>query len=236
MGSAPFERAFRLETAAETLIGEILAPSPDAEISTLLLHGAGQSSRQRQRALRNTLAQQGCGSAGFDFSGHGESSARTPNSLKKRWDEARQALSLLRPSQRTVVGTSMSGEIAMRLACDPALQISHLVTIVGAVYDHAAFELPFGPHFSAALRRPESWHNAATLDMIAGYRGGITLIRAANDAVIPAEIANLIAQRALAARFCRIMDLPDTDHRVSEKTQSDSALRLLIARAIMAEA
>ncbi|MBB5392178.1 MULTISPECIES: alpha/beta fold hydrolase [unclassified Herbaspirillum] len=218
-----------LQAGAETLACDVISAGGCGAVHTLFLHGAGQSTRERQWPLRETLAQRGCASAAIDFSGHGRSTALTPNSLAKRVDEAQAALERFTQAPRTIVGVSMSGEIAMRLACRPENRIAHLVTIVGAIYDGAAFNLPFGPGFSAALRRPDSWRDADSLALIRSYRGRITLIRASQDKVIPKEIAELIAANAHAAKQCRIVDLPGVDHRVSEHSAQDGDLRALLA-------
>src|SRR5450830_4331 len=227
------ERRFELAVDDERLVGDTLGAAE--QLQALFLHGAGQSHRQRQRLLREDLAQAGCGSAALDFSGHGNSSANQPGSLQKRCRQAQAVLQYVDSQHRihTLVGTSMSGEVAIRLACAPASRIDHLVLIVGAIYGRDAYTLPFGPAFSAEIRRPQSWRDAETLDLIAHYRGGLTLIRAMDDAVIPNEIAELLEQAATAARFRRIIDLPETDHRVSEKMAQDSALRAQVAAAIL---
>ncbi|MFJ3059121.1 alpha/beta fold hydrolase [Herbaspirillum sp. NPDC087042] len=224
-GESLLRELHSLAAGEETLAADILRGAAGQPVHTLVLHGAGQGHRQRQWPLREALALGSHASAAIDFSGHGQSSAHRPNSLRKRLDEAQAALERLTVAPRTVVGVSMSGEIAMRLACRPENHITHLITIVGAIYDGAAFELPFGPAFSAALRRPESWRDAASLALMRHYTGRITLIRAADDAVIPHEVAELIRQHAVAARQCRIVDLPGVDHRVSERSAQDPALR-----------
>lgn len=226
------QQDFVLGVGDESIVGDTLA-APSA-LQALFLHGAGQSNRRRQQLLREELAQAGFGSAAFDYSGHGDSSAHSPASLQKRLQQAQAVRAHVDPGQHihTVVGTSMSGEIAIRLACAPASKISHLVLIVGAIYARTAYTLPFGPAFSAAIRQPNSWRSAETLELIAQYRGGLTLIRALDDAVIPHEIATLLAEAAQAASFQRIIDLPHTDHRVSEKMAQDSLLRRQIAAAI----
>ncbi|MBO9535021.1 alpha/beta hydrolase [Herbaspirillum sp.] len=223
---------FDLPAGAETLAGDITTANGCGPARILFLHGAGQSTRERQRPLRQALALRGCASAAIDFSGHGGSTALAPNSLAKRMDEAQAALDRFTEAPRTVVGVSMSGEIAMRLACRPENRIAHLVTIVGAIYDGAAFDIPFGPGFSAALRRPDSWRDADTLAQIRGYRGRITLIRASDDQVIPKEVSELIAANAHTAEQCRIVELPGIDHRVSERCAQDASLRELLARLI----
>lgn len=223
---------FALQSGAETLAGDIVSAGDNNPVHTLFLHGAGQSHKERLRPLRERLALQGYASAAIDFSGHGGSTALAPNSLAKRMAEAQAALDGFTTGPRTVVGVSMSGEIAMRLACRPENRIAHLITIVGAIYDGAAFHLPFGPGFSAALRRPDSWRDAETLALIRHYRGRITLIRASEDQVIPGEIADLIAANAQAAEACRIVELPGIDHRVSERCAQDESLRELLAQLI----
>jgi len=224
---------FSLPVGDEMLAGDIFG-APDS-MQALFLHGAGQSHRQRQRPLREDLAQYGFGSAAFDFSGHGDSSSNAPSSLEKRLHQAQQVLQHVDSGKHihTLVGTSMSGEIAIRLACATGERIRHVVSIVGAIYDRSAFTLPFGPAFTAAIRRPHSWHAAEVLEQIADYRGALTLIRALDDSIIPHEIADMLAQAARAARRVKIIDLAAVDHRVSETMAHDLALRQRIAAAIM---
>ena len=229
------ERRFELAIDDEIIVGDVLGAT-DA-LGALFLHGAGQSQRQRQRLLREALATLGLGSIGFDFSGHGESSSATPGSLQKRLRQAEQVRRHLDPGHRihTVAGVSMSGEIAIRLACLDNSGIDHVVLMVGAIYDRAAFALPFGPAFSAAIRRPGSWRDAETLELIRHYRGGLTIIRALDDAVIPYDVADLLMNAAQSARFRRLIDVPDVDHRLSEKMAQDASLRQRIATAISAD-
>ncbi|WP_082016535.1 alpha/beta fold hydrolase [Cupriavidus sp. IDO] len=108
--------------------------------SCLVLHGgASTSERSHWSVLRQNLSSRGIGSVAVDFSRHGESSARTANSLSKRDREALAALQYLDEAEpRAVVGISMSGEIAVRLAADPRDRIARLITVVGAAYDSEA--------------------------------------------------------------------------------------------------
>src|SRR5450830_1493258 len=160
---------FELPVDDEIIVGDVLGEPH--QLRALFLHGAGQSDRQRQRLLREDLAHAGCGSVALDFSGHGESSANSPGSLKKRLQQAQAVLAHTDAGGtiHTVVGTSMSGEIALRLACDMGSRIDHAVLIVGAIYDRAAFSTPFGPEFSRIIRQPQSWRDAETLELIRDY-------------------------------------------------------------------
>jgi len=225
------EHVFSFHTGAETITGDTLGNGGPPQ--ALFLHGAGHSNRQRQRPLREYLCQAGMSSIAIDFSGHGDSTALTPNSLRKRLDEAQQATGFLNAGPHTVVGSSMSGEIAIRLACTPGNHIGHLVLLVGAIYDRAAFGLPFGPQFSAVIRQPQSWRNAQTPELIATYEGDLTIIRARDDAVIPHEIADLLVASAAVARTRRIVDLEGCDHKVSERLREDPRLLQQVAAAIL---
>jgi len=221
--------SFTLQAGHETVACDIMGHAP---VQTLVLHGAGQSSRERQRPLRQALADMGCASAALDFSGHGASTSHRPGSLEKRLEQAQALLDQATTGPRTVVGVSMGGEIALRLACRPDNRITHVVTMVGAIYDAAAFTLPFGPAFTAALRRHESWRDAQILRLLATYTGMLTLVRAGEDAVVPTEIAELVRDQARVARQCRIVDLPGVDHRISERCANDAALTRTLAQLV----
>lgn len=225
-------REFSLAVGAETLACDFIGMAnttnttdTTSTVRTIVLHGAGQSDRQRQWPLRESLAARDMSSIACDFSGHGQSSAHTPNSLEKRLAEAQALLDHTSGGPRTVIGVSMGGEIALRLACRAQNQIEHVVTLVGAIYDGAAFSLPFGPAFSAALRRPESWRDAEVLTQIANYTGHLTLVRAMQDSIIPPQAAELVRAHAVRSRSCRIIDLPGVDHRLSERCAQDETLR-----------
>lgn len=214
---------FDIETGTETLAADRIDTGNGA--NCLLLHGAGTSHRARWLALRQALAAQGVGSIAFDFSGHGESSARTPNSLAKRQREAEAALAHLDGAgPRALIGISMSGEIAVRLAADPRNRIDRLLTLVGAAYDPAAFELPFGPAFTTLLRTPGSWRASLAFERIAQFRGRLTLVRGAEDKVIPAGIADALAARAGLAERVEVIDLPGTGHLLGEAWQNQPGL------------
>ncbi|WP_454722302.1 MULTISPECIES: alpha/beta hydrolase [Cupriavidus] len=230
-------RPFAIEAGGETLAADRIVPAPGAGASCLLLHGAGTSHRARWLPLRQALAARGVGSVAIDFSGHGESSARTPNSLAKRQREAEAALAHLDGAgPRAVIGISMSGEIAVRLAADPRHRIGRLLTLVGAAYHPDAFALPFGPAFTAVLRTPESWRASHAFAHIARFPGRVTLVRAADDAVIPPGVADTLAARAAAAERVEVIDLPGTGHRLGEAWRAQpgfaAALTRIVARAV----
>lgn len=174
----------------------------------------------------------------MDFSGHGESSARTPNSLSKRYAEAIAVLQYLDEVEpRAVVGISMSGEIAVRLAAAPNNRIGRLVTLVGAACNSAAFEVPFGPAFTKILRTPQSWQRSVVFAQIASFPGRLTVVRATEDTVVPATIGELLIANARRAEHAEIVDILDTDHALGLALRAQPGLidrlGIVICRAIL---
>ncbi|MGY2492360.1 alpha/beta hydrolase [Cupriavidus sp. CP313] len=215
---------FAIDTGAEMLAGDLLAA--DGRANCLVLHGgASTSERSHWLALRQNLASHGIGSVAVDFSGHGESSARTPNSLSKRYREAIAALQYLDEAEpRAVIGISMSGEIAVRLAADPRNRITRLVTLVGAAYDSAAFAVPFGPAFTTILRAPQSWRRSVVFEQIGSFPGRLTVVRATEDTVVPAAIGELLIANARRAEHAEIVNIPNTDHALVMALQAQPGL------------
>lgn len=205
-------KPFAIDTGVEVLAADRL--EVEGRASCLVLHGgAATSERSHWLGLRQNLASHGLGTLAVDFSGHGESSARTPNSLSKRYDEAIAALQYLDEAEpRAVIGISMSAEIAVRIAAAPNNRIGRLVTLVGAAYDSAAFAVPFGPAFTKILRTAQSWRRSVVFEQIASFPGRLTVVRATEDTVVPATIGELLIANAKRAEHTEIVDIPNTDH------------------------
>lgn len=225
------QKSLRLDVGEESVSGDSIRVNGSA--CCLLLHGAGAGDRRRWLPLRLGLAGFGVGSVAIDFSGHGQSTGRTAGSLTKRMMEARAALHYLEANApRVVIGISMSGEIAVRLAAEQLSAGDHLVTIAGAAYDAAAFEVPFGPGFTDILRRRNSWTNSHAFVAIRSFRGTVTVIRAANDEVVPRAIGQRMADSCAQAARVDLIDIPDVTHAIGSTLQSDEALTARLAHYI----
>ena len=113
---------------------------------TIVLHGAGKSSRERFARLRRGLNDNGMPSASFDFIGHGETGGSLLGStLHERTDQAAAVIRLTCREPLTLIGASMSGYTAVRLT--ETFAVDNLVLLVPAVYTPRAYDLPFGPAF-----------------------------------------------------------------------------------------
>ncbi|WP_316149548.1 alpha/beta hydrolase [Cupriavidus sp. BIC8F] len=203
-------KPFAIDTGVEVLAADRL--EVEGRASCLVLHGgAATSERSHWLVLRQNLASHGLGTLAVDFSGHGESSARTPDSLSKRYDEAIAALQYLDEAKpRAVIG--ISAEIAVRIAAAPNNRIGRLVTLVGAAYDSAAFAVPFGPAFTKILRTAQSWRRSVVFERIASFPGRLTVVHATEDTVVPAIIGELLVANDRRAEHTEIVDIPNTDH------------------------
>src|SRR5262245_29241516 len=119
----------------------------DEQPRGLLLHGAGQSSKERRQYLMEHLLSRGVASMAFDFSGCGQSTGVfEQSSLQKRVQEGKLALSLVAYQNRGfILGASMGAYIAVRLT--ESFNVPALVLFAPAMYDVEAFDKPFEKGF-----------------------------------------------------------------------------------------
>jgi alpha-beta hydrolase superfamily lysophospholipase len=205
--------------------------APSAHL--LVLHGAGQGSAERYRAICTELAKQGISSTRFDFSGHGESSAHLPNSLAKRLAEA---LHMLRhecgEQPLYILAASMSGEIAVRLADLLPDVVRGLVLIAPAVYAEEAWTVPFGPDFSAVIRRDQSWRSSYALSVLGRKHPPVLLLTPLDDAVIPHAVTEAILEQGAAGGLISQLELRDTGHAVGVEAAVKPHLMQMLTAAI----
>lgn len=172
-----------------------------ARCTALFLHGAGNSRKERGDALCMEMSERGVQSVAFDFSGWGESTQRTPGSIKKRVDEASAVIEnfiMLRglPLPLAVMAFSMSGQVAIELLRNFSREIRCLALFNPAIYARQAIDVPFGPEFSKIIRRPYSWREADIISAFDGYTGKTLLFKSEHDEVIPPEVLCLIGKAA----------------------------------------
>jgi pimeloyl-ACP methyl ester carboxylesterase len=178
----------------------------------LYLHGAGASSRHGHRLLRGALQQRGLGSTCFDCIGHGETGGSlVQSSVASRTRQAQavlQARSLNEPL--AVFGASMGAYNAVRLT--QIYNVDALVLIVPGVYTPSAYEVPFGPDFSAVIRRERSWADSDAWDILSQYEGRLLVIAAEHDATIPLEIPERLVAAATRAQSSRLHVVQGAEH------------------------
>lgn len=189
-------------------------------VTAVLLHGAGNGTKERLLPLAREFTAQGCRALALDFSGHGESSgALRESSLRRRFEQAVSVIDALVPPDGplVLVGFSMSGQTVADLAACYGARVTALGLCAPAVYAARAWDVPFGDgdaEFSAIIRRPGSWREAPALDVLRAYEGRAVLAVPGTDTVIPPQVTEAV-HHALAtrARYTRF-ELPDAEHRL----------------------
>ncbi len=191
----------------------------------LVLHGAGQSRRSVFRSLRDELSRRGLGSAAFDCAGHGDTGGSLQgSSLALR---TKQAVEFIRAakiaSPLTIFGSSMGAYTAVRLTA--ILNVGALVLNVPAMYAAAAYEVPFGPDFSAVIRTHQSWVSSDAWELLQKFQGHILVISAENDKVIPYEVIKMIIDNATSAASLEHIILQGQSHHFDiEKREIENLL------------
>ncbi|GAB2863716.1 alpha/beta hydrolase [Pseudoduganella ginsengisoli] len=179
---------------------------------TVLLHGAGASTRHMHHLLRNALQQRGVGTTCFDCVGHGETGGElSQSSVASRTRQAQAVIAARRIEEPlSLIGISMGAYNAIRLT--QLHSVEALVLMVPGVYTPAAYDVPFGPEFSAVIRRERSWADTDAWDILAHFEGSLLVVAAEHDAVIPLEIPERLVASAARARQRELMVVEGGQH------------------------
>ena len=180
--------------------------------NVLYLHGAGASTREGHHLLRDALQRRGVGTTCFDCVGHGDTGgALAQSSVASRTRQAQAVIAARGLAQPLVIfGSSMGAYNAIRLTQQYA--VDALVLTVPGVYTPSAYEVPFGPGFSAVIRRERSWIDSDAWDILLRFEGSLLVIAAEHDAVIPLEIPERLVAAAARARARRLHVVPGASH------------------------
>jgi pimeloyl-ACP methyl ester carboxylesterase len=178
---------------------------------TLVLHGAGRSSRSRFSNLREKLNRRGIPSAAFDFIGHGETGGQiTDSSLKQRTLQADAVIRQVSKEPLTLIGASMSAYTAIQLT--GIFTVKNLILLVPAVYTPDAYPVNFGPGFSQIIRQPNSWQNSDAFEILNKFSGNLLVIAAQNDRVIPKGVIDSLHSAGSHLKMNTLYTVPSADH------------------------
>ncbi len=178
---------------------------------TLILHGAGQSSRKRFSRMRESLNASGVPSVCFDFIGHGETGGDIKaTSLQERTEQAAAVIRHTCTEPLTLIAASMGAYTAIKLI--EIFPVKNMILLVPAVYTPLAYHLPFGLGFSAAIRVPGSWRESDAFAILEKFKGNLLVVAAQNDHVIPAQVITKIHDSAKHAGTNRVYTVPNSEH------------------------
>jgi uncharacterized protein len=202
----------RVGFESHTLIGDVLSDGSPPQL--LILHGAGDSCRQRFQLLREELLAAGISSAAFDFMGHGDTGGELKSSsLSSRTRQACRVVDALKLKQPlALMGASMSAYTAVKLL--EHYRIKSLVLLVPAMYAAQAYTIPFNRGFSDIIRQPQSWKHSDAWQILAGYRGRLLIIAAEEDRIIPRGVITRIYDSAVNSSERELYVAPKASHFV----------------------
>jgi uncharacterized protein len=193
--------------------------------NTIILHGAGKSSRTRFSRLREGLNANGIPSVSFDFIGHGETGgALIGSSLQDRTAQAAAVIKHRCSEPLTLIGASMGAYTAIKLT--ETFSADNLILLVPAVYTAQAYDTPFGPAFSAVIRVHDSWQDSDAFHILKEFNGNLLVIAAEADAVIPITVIQKIQASARQAKTNRLHIVPESTHLSLFPAQQDFQLAL----------
>lgn len=181
------------------------------ENTTLLLHGAGKSSRVTFSRLREYLYCRGIPSASFDFVGHGETDGNIKETtLHGRTDQAATVIKHTCQEPLTLIAASMGSYSAIKLT--EIFEVENLVLLVPAVYTPQVYDIPFGPEFSVKIRLKDSWKDSDAFDIISYFSGNVIIIAAEFDDVIPSELVEQLYASTINAKNRILHIVPNSKH------------------------
>ncbi len=226
------ERIFRVPFAGRVLVGDVLADGTPPRL--LLLHGGGQSCRERFRLLREHFLGRGVGSVAFDCIGHGETGGDLKqSSLRSRTEQACAVIDALDiPQPFSVFGASMGGYTAVTLL--PRYRIAGLILLGPAMYAAEAYAVPFNAGFTEIIRQPRSWESSDAWSLLSHFTGRLLIVAGERDTVIPEGVIRDLHAAGHNARTRTLVVAPGASHfiltdlRASAPDQLDRILGLML--------
>jgi len=222
-----------INLAGEVIDTSLLVPEGDCKGKILLLHGAGESTKDRMLPLARELAKLGWSCLTFSLIGHGKSSGAllgsTLQGRKKLSRKIAKEFDFWPPD--IVVAISMGGHTAISLLGDEPDVFSKLVLLVPAIYAREAEDVAFGPEFSKILRTDRSYLSSLSWEILLNYHGDLATVSASEDKVIPPDIYNLIGANAIHTNRQQVV-IKGIGHELSSWTVKEPERLVDFARAI----
>lgn len=161
--------------------------------------------------LQEKMANFGVNSLAFDFRGVGNTKTLlSETSLYTRLKDAKDALHLLRkeslPGKVYLVGVSMGVATALQLT--NTTTINGLIMVSPAAYSQESRDKKFGPEFTKATSKPNSWEGSPDFELLRQFVGKILLAFGEQDSVIPKPILNeykqIVQQKGTVLEFEKV--------------------------------
>lgn len=191
------EQRFAHAFEGYALPGRWLHGRAQADCRMLAIHGA-RSDHTRLDPLLLRLQARGLSSLSFALSGHAAGSP-VPNdrtSLTINLAESLAFAQLLGNRLEIVLGHSLGGALAMKVAQAHADSVHTLILSAPALYPEAVWSVPtYGPSFTRALSTPYGFLDSLSLPFLRRFKGRIVLIIGEYDG-LRAELHGGVAGRS----------------------------------------
>ncbi len=166
-----------------SLEGRVLLAEDEHWPRTLFIHGA-RSDYTEMNALLAAMQQQGVSTLSFNLSGHNRCSPIDiyHTSLQQNLMEVVQFYHHLSTDQpHTVIGHSLGGALAVKLAVLCPEKINRLILFCPAVYADDAYAVNFGQGFTQVISSPFSFLNTDVFEFLKRFRGKLVLVMGEHD-------------------------------------------------------
>lgn len=179
-------------SGSETIAGNLFAPKEKNSFGVLILHGGGNSNKERFMDIQIALEKAGIASLAIDFMGVGQSTGEFKDgSLANRLQNAKDALQKLKeyadPRQLAVYGSSMGGYLAPLVAISDA-GVKAIILSAAAAYSPDAEDKKLDNTFTQVITKPNNWEHAKSFTAFEEFKGKVLVLYGQGDAIIPKEI------------------------------------------------
>lgn len=202
------------------LIGRTITTNSAQKPSLIILHGAGESGKDRLYFLAKELTKHNISTFSFDFSGWGESTGDLhQNSLQNRTHEAQIAINQFLDTNKpiSILACSMAGHNALKLL--ETNNVQNLILFYPAIYAAEAYDKPFNQTFTQIIRQPHSYRQTDVLQNLEKFTGNMRIFIGEKDEVIPQEVMTLLDQHSPNTKSKKIITIPNVGHQMTSWLQ-----------------
>ncbi|CAB5697082.1 alpha/beta fold hydrolase [Aeromonas dhakensis] len=163
----------------------------------LAIHGA-RSDYTKLNAILYPLQTLGIASLSVNLSGHNPASSigLEETSLGKNMQEALRYADHLAPHLHTVLGHSLGGALALKVAQVHRASVKKIVLFCPALYPEEAYHRRFGSAFKEAISTPFGFLDSHSLTFLREFKGDLMLIIGQYDGLISTNFGGLAGQAA----------------------------------------
>lgn len=213
--------------------GIIITKEVTQKPSFVFIHGAGAGTKERIYTFSDFLMEQGISMVSFDQSGAGSDAANLQQtSLSERAKESKYVIQTFADVDNlTVCGSSMGGEIAVRML--EFFPIKNLILFCPGIYDAKAFPVRFDEGFTDIIRQSDSWKNSHAFSLLKSFTGNLLVVIGSEDQVIPAGVIESIDVEATNTKRKEILRIPECPHGYQGWLAEHPDWALIVAKKVL---